>query len=116
MSGTRSELCKTCIHTKVCMHDKNLIGDVFVMGNPICFDNDELYKKYKEREAQGFPCEDYMPTAEPKKGKWVIDDPKRGIWTHIYYCSECGKEVLSCEVDKPNFCSNCGADMRGEEE
>lgn len=59
----KSELCKTCIHTKVCMKDKNLVGDVPVMGHPMFFDNDKLYEEYKERERQGFPCEDYISSA-----------------------------------------------------
>ena len=25
------------------------------------FDNSELYRKFKEREAAGFPCADYLP-------------------------------------------------------
>lgn len=56
----KSELCKTCIHTKVCMKDKNLVGDVFVPGNPFFFDNKILFKKYEERKKAGFPCEDYL--------------------------------------------------------
>lgn len=58
-----------------------------------------------------------MPSAdviEQKKGKWID-----------YKCSECGepipisKVMLRGEVvwerdQKPNFCINCGADMRGE--
>ena len=56
----KSELCKSCTHTKVCMKDKNVCGDVFVTGNPMIFDNNELWKKYKDREAKGFPCEDYQ--------------------------------------------------------
>ena len=60
MIDTRSELCKTCIHTKVCFHDKNLFGDVFVSGNPLFTDNSVLYQKFKERESRGFPCEDYV--------------------------------------------------------
>lgn len=105
----KSELCKTCIHTKVCMHDKNLIGDVFVMGHPMFFDNDKLYEEYKERERQGFPCEDYISSAQPKKGEWIDaldEDPC------YYRCSECGR--LSNFLE--NFCPECGADMRGEEE
>lgn len=58
-----SELCKSCIHHKVCMHDKNLVGDVFVPGSPFFFDNDELFKKYEEWKAKGFPCDDYMSSA-----------------------------------------------------
>lgn len=57
----RAELCKTCIHTKVCVKDKNIFGDNFVGGNPMFTDNAELYKKYEIRKAAGFPCDDYVP-------------------------------------------------------
>jgi len=60
----RSELCKTCIHTKVCMRDKNILGDVFVPGHPYFFDNEELYAKYEERKKAGFPCDEYLPIKE----------------------------------------------------
>lgn len=56
----KSKLCNSCIHTNVCFKDKNLFGDIFVMGNPIIFDSRELYEKYKERERKGFPCDDYL--------------------------------------------------------
>ena len=56
----KSELCKTCIHTKVCMKDKNLVGDIFVPGNPFFFDNKILFEKYEERKKAGFPCDDYL--------------------------------------------------------
>ena len=56
----RAELCKTCIHTKVCRRDKNLVGDRFVLGNPIVFDNQKLWEDFKKREAAGFPCDDYL--------------------------------------------------------
>ena len=52
--------CKDCVHTNVCMNDKNLVGDVFVPGNPMFFDNEELYRKYEERKKAGFPCEDFL--------------------------------------------------------
>jgi len=56
----KSKLCESCVHTKVCMNDKNLLGDVFILGHPLFFDNRELYKKYEEREKAGFPCDNYM--------------------------------------------------------
>lgn len=59
-----SDMCKTCIHTKVCMHDKNIVGDVFVPGHPLFFDNQKLYEEFLERKANGFPCDDYMPMRE----------------------------------------------------
>jgi hypothetical protein len=48
---------------------------------------------------------DRMPSAQPerKKGRWLIKGRK-------ICCSECGR-VNFC---KPNFCDECGADMREE--
>ena len=56
----KSKLCESCIHTRVCWRDKNLVGDVFVAGHPLLFDNGELYEKFKEWEKQGFPCDEYI--------------------------------------------------------
>lgn len=64
-----AELCKKCVHSNVCFKDKNLFGDVFIAGNPMIFDNKELFKKYKEREAQGFPCDDFMEVVRCKDCK-----------------------------------------------
>ena len=51
-----------------------------------------------------------LPSAE-RKGKWIHDpDPDAGLgW---YTCSECGHN----DYEDPDFCPNCGADMRGEED
>lgn len=59
-----------------------------------------------------------VPSAEPerKKGKWIVTDRDENC-----NCSECGKDPLSFVsgseywwVDTlPNFCPNCGANMRG---
>lgn len=57
-----ADLCKSCIHAKVCMKDKNLVGDVYVQPNPFFFSAEyrqQAWERYKEREAEGFPCEDY---------------------------------------------------------
>ena len=61
MIDRRSEMCKKCIHTKVCFKDKNVCGDRFVAGNPLLFDNQKLWEKYEEREKNGFPRDDYFP-------------------------------------------------------
>ena len=62
-----------------------------------------------------------IPTAdvEPvKHGKWfktgqslVYPDKFRN-----YFCSECGFELDAYIRQEPNFCPNCGADMRGGED
>lgn len=60
---------------------------------------------------------DAQPTIEEhKKGKWIYKDDLKQ-----FFCSECGYPSLTFDdeylygMDKPNFCENCGADMRGEE-
>ena len=46
-----------------------------------------------------------VPSAQPerKTGRWIDDN-----------CSECGQYVYHGDVR--NFCPNCGADMRGEQD
>ena len=55
-----------------------------------------------------------IPSAQPerKKGMWnqIISMPKDEYGR--YYCSECGKEGNQVWYFCPNFCPNCGADMR----
>ena len=55
-----------------------------------------------------------LPSAQPerKKGKWkrkIVDNGFNANWK----CSGCGFEVMLESVY--NFCPNCGADMRGEQ-
>lgn len=54
-----------------------------------------------------------QPTIEPerKKGEWSIKNGELAIWD---VCSECGRMVFH-KAPFYNFCPNCGADMRGEE-
>ena len=58
-----------------------------------------------------------MPSAR-RKGHWKGERLKypSGIINFIYHCSECGyEERHAYEDSKPsNFCPNCGAYMRGE--
>ena len=59
---------------------------------------------------------DKAPSAE-RKGKWIVEHGilmYDGIYGDMFYCSECGTHER--DVDGLNFCSNCGADMRGEHE
>lgn len=113
-----AELCKSCVHTKVCMKDKNLVGDVFVAGNPMFFDNKELYKKYEERKKAGFPCDDFMSAdvAPVRHGRYIGEYDGYADGSPVYdmwYCSECGCYFEEWD-EKPtyNYCPNCGADMR----
>lgn len=49
------------------------------------------------------------PLDEPKTGRWVRSHT--GTIGEGFYCSRCGKFGY-----KTDFCPNCGADMRCEEE
>ena len=50
---------------------------------------------------------DRMPTIDPvKRGRWVMQGT-------AYGCSLCGEGVIH---PFHNYCPNCGADMRGEQE
>lgn len=97
----KSEMCKKCIHTNVCFKDKNVCGDVFVPGNPMIFDNNELYRKYEERKKQGFPCNDYFPVVvRCKDCKHYIFDGDR------FLCKALSNnyEPVVC-LDDEGFCS-----------
>lgn len=52
------------------------------------------------------------PTIEPerKKGKWILYKIEHGK------CPFCGHSVDLMTPEDRNYCSNCGADMRGEED
>lgn len=67
-----------------------------------------------------------LPSAQPerKKGEWIIKDNFETGWYRVT-CSECGEDVTSVIPMigfLPNakalwdFCPECGADMRGEQE
>ena len=105
----KSERCKACIHTKVCMKDLNVVGEFFMPGNPMLFDNEKLFKKYEERKKAGFPCKDFIAAADVRenvKGKWL----RKLSQTPWPICSECG----IYGANESNYCPNCGADMKGE--
>jgi hypothetical protein len=55
-----------------------------------------------------------LPIIELKHGQWIYDDeayPGGNPYGH-YNCDQCWESV----PHKTNYCPNCGADMREEEE
>lgn len=57
-----------------------------------------------------------LPPIQPKKGKWI----KTARWGRVYYCDQCRNYLdfdgVNAGRGSTNFCPNCGADMRGEQE
>ena len=83
--------------TNVGFHDED--------GYPI-EDTDELRKIWTEYFSG-------IPSAEPKRGKWISAD---AIFGGVpFYCSKCGENTRDTVMGKPrwNFCPNCGAKMEG---
>ena len=56
-----------------------------------------------------------QPTIEAapvRHGKWIESDEYDEFYGRLYRCSKCNTFVLG---DMDNYCSYCGADMRGNE-
>ena len=55
-----------------------------------------------------------LPPIQPKRGKWHYSDgkPARIGLSFGVVCDQCGTESEYCT----NFCGECGADMRGEQD
>ena len=64
----------------------------------------------------------YLTTHEPKRGKWIEDATTyAGQGLSNYKCSLCGKICGTWRrglepSELPNWCGNCGADMRAKME
>lgn len=83
------------------------------MENYKIVDTDEVYTNGAElvpifRMKQWF---EHLPSAQPerKKGEWISNDIDPEAWN---FCSVCGEQA----IDLFDFCPNCGADMRGEQD
>ena len=61
---------------------------------------------------------DALPSAQPerKTGHWI----KTARWGRVYYCDQCRNYLdfdgVNAGRGSTNFCPNCGADMRGEQD
>ena len=58
-----------------------------------------------------------LPSAQPerKRGKWLLYAQRDGIETGSE-CSQCGYHIFNTPLYGHNYCPNCGADMRGNED
>lgn len=66
---------------------------------------------YKENAVEAIEMVEPLPSAQPKKGRWISAD---AIFGGVpFYCSECGENTRDTVMGKPRwkFCPNCGAKM-----
>ena len=56
-----------------------------------------------------------LPTAEPKKGRWIVHD-----WTGLIVCDQCGFDApmstITGQQYESEYCQTCGARMKEENE
>lgn len=51
---------------------------------------------------------------ERQHGEWIEDEEQNHVEI-TFHCSECGYKAWGIE-ETTNFCPNCGADMRGDDD
>lgn len=73
----------------------------------LCYDNNSISRIQNHEIDRCISFVEDAPTVEERPtGEWIL----HGM---IYYCSNCGHD---CGESGDNFCGNCGAKMKGEEE
>lgn len=53
----------------------------------------------------------FMPSAQPRRGKWICTGEPDESWGMMYECSICGNHDYG-----GNYCSYCGAKMEDSED
>ena len=63
-----------------------------------------------------------LPSAQPKRGKWIERNPLNSNKCRLIECDQCGNSYIvgfnvpyEHWIDNRNYCEKCGADMRGEQ-
>ena len=84
--------------------------------------NRDSYSQYNEAWQDALNRADSeieaLPSAqqERKTGHWI----KTARWGRVYYCDQCRNYLdfdgVNVGRGSANFCPNCGADMRGEQD
>ena len=66
-------------------------------------------------EADAVEAISMLPSAQPKRGKWIHDD-NTWEWVDEYVCDQCGEKTTSTVMGKPrwNYCPNCGSYNGGD--
>ena len=82
--------------------------------------NEKRINIYLEHNHELLKAIDELPSAQPerKTGRWI--HLSRHKWIRTHKCDQCGNildfDGVNAGRGDANFCPNCGADMRGEQE
>jgi hypothetical protein len=60
-------------------------------------------------------CEQKLYCPTRPKGEWIEHEDERFGW-HWITCSNCKRDPQLEDKRRTNFCPNCGAEMRGDQE
>ena len=86
------------------------------------YDRDQYVKGYEDGKRDAAAAIEELQAQLPKRGKWVEDTTTyAGPGLSNYKCSLCGKICGTWRrglepSELPNWCGNCGADMRAKME
>ena len=104
------------------MGDKVYRGDVVkYIRNHISLETFMHRTVKKADEACWNLCDqlNFVPAIEEEptrmKGRWERVHPSRSK-SYLRFCSVCREQCWYCGTGDYDFCPNCGADMRGEED
>lgn len=72
-----------------------------------------IISETKAREIEAYNMAIEALSANRQHGEWILECDSEGEGDNLYRCSECGCRYGCQEYDKPNFCLDCGARMKG---
>ena len=114
-----NEWCVDCkeydVERHCCPRYNRVIRNALKDAQPTTDELDNAYAHgYTDAE------EKYRTSVQPRKGKWIATH-ERTLLSHpnsiTYVCSGCGYKFYTIYglPSKPNFCPDCGTDMRTDE-
>lgn len=115
--SVETERCGDCISRNAIIETLNEMDRYIANELTLCKSNnkfpqnevfivDDVYEQIAEE----------LPSVEPerKTGKWIkVVNPDTNEWAGGFKCSECDRDCIQMSM---NYCANCGAPMKEEEE
>ena len=111
MEALKKEPCDDCISRQAAIEAINKYGSVWMEYTEVMSTDEIAERALKASKQSMIKILHDMPsvTSARTKGKWMTEHNKGYV-----QCSNCHTRVPFCK--RSNFCPNCGADMRGEED